>query len=100
MGDMADLTMYDDPFEDEYELASSTEEHIANVKVIHQTDKAYLLQCKHGQFWIPVSIATLDDGDVYFPAWFSPKYLSPKQRCYQPQTPIKVEDEFGVLDPE
>ena len=93
MGDMADLSMYDDPFEDG--LPSSTEECISNVKVIHQTNKAYLLQCKHGQFWIPVSIATLDDGDVYFPAWFTPKY-----QTIRPRKSIKADEEFGVLDPE
>ena len=83
MGEYAGWIGGEKPYDDEPEC-------ISNVKLIHQTEKAYLLECKHGQFWIPVSIADLEGEEVCFPVWFAPKY----------QKPVKIKDEFKDLDDE
>lgn len=100
MGDMADMDMYRDPFDDE---GDEGEDCIFHVTLIAQTKKAYLLECKHGQFWIPKSIATLDEGGVCFPGWFKPDYQVPGARSKRQRPPredFTADQEFEDLDEE
>lgn len=47
----------------------ATIETIDNVKIIHETNKAYLLKIQNKQYWVPISQVTLDKNILNLPKW-------------------------------
>ena len=48
--------------------------------LVHETDKAYLVRDKRGEFWVPKSLtrnSTIRDNQIQFATWskFRPEYL-------------------------
>lgn len=52
-------------------------ETITDIKVVHETEKAYLIRDGKYQFWVPKSISCLHNNNIKIPTWFEAEY----KRC-------------------
>lgn len=71
MGDMADYYNERDNWDDGRD---SEPEYLLSIKVIHETDKAFLIQHKNKQAWFPKSICDIEDDYIEWQNWFLPDW--------------------------
>lgn len=76
MGDMADMYDYDyDPLDMDCEPETIV---LLKVKVLHQTERAVLIEHKGKQAWFPKDCADLEWNEALrYDAFFNPKWVAP-----------------------
>lgn len=64
-----------DPY-DWYDRPEEEPTIVTRVKLIHETEKAYLFEHEEGKFWTPKAAVVSFDGDILqLHHWFKPKRL-------------------------